>query len=211
MKIMITGFEPFGGSTINPSEQVVQILAARQSNQYNVLPCILPVDQLKGPGLAVQYLEEMQPDAVVMLGEARGRMGLSIERVAVNLLDFSIPDNAGNRTSDQAIFPDAPAAYFSTLPVRAMVESIQSAGVPAELSLTAGAYLCNQVMYSVLHWIDQHRLSMLAGFIHLPSLPEQVVYEKQKTASMSLDSMVLGISSGLTVLTDYWESSRNTQ
>ena len=116
-----------------------------------IVCAILPVEREAGPRALIEALEQHHPDAVVCLGEASGRSGVSIERVAVNLLDFRIADNTGAQVVDQPVIADGPAAYFVTLPVRRMLAAVQAAGVPAELSLSAGAFLCNQVLYHLLH------------------------------------------------------------
>lgn len=180
MKILLTGFEPFGGSAVNPSQQVVQALAANPPSDIDLVTAILPVERVAGPQRLLEAVQAFQPQAVLCLGEASRRAVVSIERVALNLLDYRIPDYAGQQCQDEAVFPDGPAAYFVTLPVRAMLAAIQAAGVPAELSLSAGAYLCNQVLYTLLH-----TRSVPGGFIHLPSLPEQAAAAGQNYATMS--------------------------
>jgi pyroglutamyl-peptidase len=145
-------------------------------------------------------LEEAMPDVVVCLGEARGRMAINIERVAVNLMDYRIEDNAGNLIQDQPIVPEGPTAYFCTLPVRVLMEAVQETGVPARLSLTAGTFLCNQVIYTLLHYLDTHNKDIPAGFIHLPSLPEQVADEQPIKPSMNLETMILGVETVITTM-----------
>jgi pyroglutamyl-peptidase len=120
-------------------------------------------------------------------------MAISIERVAINLLDYRMADNAGHQAIDEPIVPDGPAAYFVTLPVRAMLEAVHAAGIPAELSLSAGAFLCNQVTYELLHYLTTHQLDIPAGFVHLPALPEQVTNASPPMPSMALETMVRGI------------------
>jgi pyroglutamyl-peptidase len=137
---------------------------------------------------------------VLCLGQASRRIVISIERVAVNLLDFRIPDNAGNQVSDQPVVPGGPAAYFTTLPVRAILDHITSHGIPAQLSLSAGAYLCNQVIYVLLHHLQSQDLKLPAGFIHLPDLPEQAAKKSTPGPSMSLEIMIQGIRLALQVI-----------
>ena len=197
MKLLLTGFEPFGGSDINPSEQVVTSLAKSGLKGIDLHTAVLPVDNKTGPAKLIEAVEETQPDAVVCLGEARGRMAICLERVAVNLLDYRIEDNAGNLIQDQPIVPDGPAAYFCTLPVRKMVEAAQKAGIPARLSLSAGAFLCNQVTYALLHHLDTKGKAIPAGFIHLPSLPEQIANEQPLKPSMNLETLVKGVKAAI--------------
>lgn len=189
MKILLTGFEPFGGSAINPSTLVVQKLGTDA-----IGTAILPVDRVRGPQALLAALDQHQPDVLLMLGQAAGRAAISIERVAVNLMDYRIADNSGQMVTDEPIAPNAPAAYFATLPVRAMLNALLAAGIPAELSLSAGAYLCNQVMYVALHHIAQRGLPTRAGFVHLPMLPEQVTAEPRVLPSMALATIVEGVA-----------------
>ena len=200
MKILLTGFEPFGKSDLNPSEIIVHTLAERAMPGIQLATAILPVDLDRGPAALLQVLDASQPQAVVCLGLAAQRTSISLERVAINLLDFRIPDNAGVQVNDQAIVADGPAAYFTTLPLRAMQAAIQQAGIPAELSLSAGSYLCNQVTYILLHYLATQSQNIPAGFIHLPFLPEQVAQQPRPAASMSLDNMTRAIEIALQVL-----------
>ena len=200
MKLLLTGFEPFGESTINPSEQVVRALAREKIAGIELCPAILPVDCVRGPQTLIDAFNQSQPDAVLCLGEASRRMAISIERVAVNLLDFRITDNAGQQAIDEPIVRGAPAAYFSTLPARAMYDTVRAAGVPCELSLSAGAFLCNQVMYVMLHYLAEHRLNIPAGFVHLPALPEQVALRDALIPSMGLETMIVGIRAAIETL-----------
>lgn len=197
MKILLTGFEPFNQSTINPSDQVVRALAHEKIDGIELCSAILPVDRVRGPQTLIDMFQSTRPDAVLCLGEASRRMAISIERVAVNLLDFRIADNAGEKVMDEPIVRDAPAAYFATLPVRAMYDSIRAAGVPCELSLSAGTFLCNQVMYTILHYLAQNRLKTPAGFVHLPRLPEQVAASDALGPSMGLETMRMGIRTAI--------------
>src|SRR5512140_3553476 len=167
MRILVSGFEPFGGSLVNPSQQVVQALRKMALPGVNLTTLILKVEQVAGPAAILEELGRLNFDAILCLGEAARRSVVSVERVAINLMDFRIPDNEGNQALDQPVVPGGPAAYFTTLPVRAMLHAIQWAGVPAELSLSAGSYLCNQVLYTVLHYLAVTAKRTQAGFIHL--------------------------------------------
>jgi pyroglutamyl-peptidase len=200
MKILLTGFEPFNKSPINPSEQVVTVLAGETLPGVQLKTAVLPVDREGGPATLITAFDAAQPEAVLCLGQASRRAVISIERVAVNLLDYRIPDNAGNQVSDQFIVPGAPAAYFTTLPVREIYETLKEKGLPAELSLSAGAYLCNQVIYTLLHHLQNRGLDIPAGFIHLPDLPEQAAQHDSPRPSMSLETMIRGIRAALQVI-----------
>lgn len=202
MHLLLTGFEPFGGSKINPSQQVLERLAAEGIPGINLITAILPVDRLGGPEKLLQVLEATQPEAVLCLGEASGRAALSIERLAVNLLNFSIPDNQGKQIEEELIVHGGPAAYFVTLPLRKALQAVQAAGVPAELSLSAGSFLCNQILYTLLNYLSQREIGIPAGFIHLPRLPEQAASQKQPGPSMSLETSSKGVKAVLEVLRD---------
>ena len=194
MKLLLTGFEPFGGSRVNPSAQIVERLGCDGVEGVALVTAVLPVDRHRGPALLIQAVEEHEPEAVLCLGLAGRSPAIAIERVAVNLLDFRIADNRGNQFVDEPIVLDGPAAYFTTLPVRAMQQAGLAAGVPMELSLSAGAFLCNQVTYELLHYLATHNLNIPAGFVHVPFLPEQVVHDPSRLPSMSLVTMCEGIT-----------------
>lgn len=200
MNLLLTGFEPFGGQSINASEQAARALSEAGLPGIKTRIAILPVDRERGPATLLCALDEAPPDAVVCLGEAARRAALSIERVAINLLDFRIPDNAGRQCVDEPIAPDGPAAYFTTLPVRAMRDAARAAGVPAELSLSAGAFLCNQVFYTLMRELSRRGVRIPGGFIQIPQLPEQAARAEAATASMSLDTIIRGLTAALSAL-----------
>ena len=200
MHILITGFEPFQGSALNPSEMAAHALAADPPEGVEVTAVILPVHRIKGPAALRAALASIQPEAVICLGEASQQAVLSLERVAVNLLEFSIPDNGGDQPVDEPVRAGGPAAYFANLPLRAMLKAIQAAEVPAALSLSAGSYLCNQVMYVLLDGLAEAEGDIPAGFIHLPRLPEQVAEGVKAAPSMSLETSLRGLRAALTAL-----------
>jgi pyroglutamyl-peptidase len=191
--LLLAGFEPFGKSTRNPSQELVLRLADMGLPGAHLQTLVLPVDTHAAPTLLVRRIDELCPAALLLLGEAGRRSRLSIERLGVNLLDFRIADNAGTQPSDQPIVPGGPAAYFATLPLRAMLEASQQAGVPAELSLSAGAFLCNQVLYAALHHAAVAALPTRAGFVHLPPLPEQVAAGDRSGPSLALETSLRGV------------------
>jgi len=147
--------------------------------------------------MITDLLLDLQPDLCLMLGQANGYAALSVERVAINLCDFRIPDNAGIQPIDEPIVQDGPAAYFSTAPVRAVVDAIRAAGIPANLSLSAGAYLCNMVYYVALHVCATRRLPTRCLFIHLPSLPAQSSADPRPGPTMALETMCAGVHAAL--------------
>jgi pyroglutamyl-peptidase len=194
MRLLLTGFEPFGGNDVNPSAQIVAKLACAGVEGVELITAVLPVDRYRGPAALIQAVQTNQLDAVLCLGLAGRDPAIAIERVAVNLLDFRIADNSGQQFVDEPIVPDGPAAYFTTLPVRAMYKAALTAGVPVELSLSAGAFLCNQVTYELLHYLAINQLNIPAGFVHVPYLPEQVAGRTPLLPSMSLATMCVGLT-----------------
>ena len=202
MKLLLTGFEPFGGSSVNPSAQIVERLGREGVAGVALATAVLPVDRHRGPAALIQAVQESEPDSVLCLGLAGRSPAIAIERVAVNLLDFRIADNSGNQTVDEPIVADGPAAYFTTLPVRAMLAAALAAGVPTELSLSAGAFLCNQVTYELLHYLTINERNIPAGFVHVPLLPEQAAQKRPFLPSLSLATMCAGITAVIQAIAD---------
>jgi pyroglutamyl-peptidase len=200
MTLLLTGFEPFGGGSTNPSEQAARRLHGEVIAGLRVQAEILPVDRRGGPNALLAALTAHRPTAVICLGQAAGQAGIAVERIAVNLLDYRIADNAGNQVEDEPVVSVGPAAYFATLPVRAMVAAIRAAGVPAELSMSAGTFLCNQVMYCLLHALSTEPRRVPGGFIHLPALPEQAALGEQARPSMSLETILTGVRAAVEVV-----------
>ena len=207
MKILVTGFEPFNGGTINPSEQIVYRLQAPEG--VNLIKVILPVEFKLSTVRLQELFQTHQPDMVLSIGQAGGRAEISVERVAINLDSVKssngskfLPDNAGDMPVDEPIEADGAAAYFSTLPIWEMVEAIQKKGINAAVSYTAGTYVCNHVMYENLYQAAVHFPEMKAGFIHVPFLPEQIAdrADKDRLAAMPLEDMVTALQAVLEVL-----------
>ena len=173
-RVLITGFAPFGGESVNPSWQAASLVAAEPPTGLTVtaaeLPCVFgeSVDALR------DAVRVSAPDLVLCLGQAGGRPGVTVERVAVNLDDARIPDNKGRQPIDEPVVPGGPAAYFSSLPVKACVAAVRAAGVPAAVSLTAGTFVCNHVAYGLGHLIATELPYVRGGFVHVPWAPEQV-------------------------------------
>ena len=191
MKIMVTGFEPFADHAENPSQLLVQGMPDRVKEDIDLITILLPVDRVKAPQIILTQLHQHQPDAVLCFGLAAGRARISLEKVALNLLDFSIPDNQGLIVSDTPISAEGPTAFFSTLPIQSILLSLKEAGIPAEISLSAGTYLCNLVFYTLMHEIARAGRPVPAGFIHLPALPQQAALTKKPLPSLSLEMMSL--------------------
>lgn len=212
-RLLLTGFEPFGGETINPSWEVAQALDGRDLVAgLQIVSRRLPV--VWGQALDALYchLDQLQPDLVISLGQS-GRPEISPELIAINLSDSPLPDNAGVVAADQPVIPGGPAAYWSTLPVKAITAAIRQAGVPARTSTTAGTYLCNHVMYGLLHrlQLQDRRPPVPAGFVHLPPLPEQMAARPRPEGSMALETMLRAIRVAIQVcaLQESSENERN--
>lgn len=188
--VLVTGFGPFGGDEENPSRLVAHALDRTRIQGMAVVAAELPVAAHALPG-ALAPLWQRAPAAIVHLGLAGRRAQIAVERIAVNLFDFPIPDNAGERLREMAIVPDGPAAYWSTLDVGAVVSTLRHQGIPAYPSLSAGAFLCNAALYLSLHHLaETGRDEVPCGFVHLPYLPAQAAAKAPDTASLPLDAMV---------------------
>lgn len=189
--ILISGFTPFDGELINPSWEAVRRLPETMEG-VKLIKIQVPAAFYESGQILEAAIAQYQPDAVLCVGQAGGRAAITPEKVAINYIDARIPDNNGVKPVDVAILPDTPAAYFSSLPVRGMVEAIQNAGLPASLSYSAGTYVCNYLMYAVLHYAASKIPALQAGFVHVPFLPEQVV-QRPGTPSMSLTDIISGL------------------
>ena len=174
-KVLLTGFDAFGGETLNPSWLAVHALHGRRILGHKVVAARLPTvfdDSLRVLG---DLLLHNQPELVICVGQAGGRSAISLERIAINVNVARIPDNAGAQPIDTPVVADGPAAYFTSLPVKAMRQSLQAAQIPAEVSQTAGTFVCNHVFYGLMHELARRRVlnNTRGGFIHVPWLPEQ--------------------------------------
>lgn len=172
MIVLVTAFEPFGGEARNGSQEALALLPEALCGA-RIVKRVLPVAFGEAAEALRRAVREAGPDAVLCLGQAGGRRALTPERVAVNLRDAAQPDNAGRRPVDEPVLPGAPAAYFATLPVKRMAEAIRAAGLPAEVSNTAGTFVCNEVLYSLLELQAREYPAARGGFLHLPWLSEQ--------------------------------------
>jgi pyroglutamyl-peptidase len=191
--ILLTGFEPFGTYTSNPAAEVAKALDGRAFGAEAVRSAVLPVHHAEAARAVERLVDETAPRAIVHLGLAGGRMRVALERVAVNVMDFEIADNAGYRATGEPCVAGGPAAYFSTLPLGAILEALVAEGVPAYLSSTAGTYLCNQTMYGTLHRLAERRHPARAGFVHLPLLPAMVAASGLDQPSMDAGLMVRAV------------------
>ena len=200
MKLLLTAFDPFGGEPVNPAWEAVQRVRAPEGVELLRLQ-VPTVFGLSGDLVCAAMARE-KPDAVLCVGQAAGRAALTPERVAINLMDASIPDNAGAQPLEQPIVPGGPAAYFATVPVKALADAIRAAGIPAAVSNTAGTFVCNQLLYRVLHEIETRFPGMRGGFIHVPCLPEQAerLGKGQTIPSLSLEQIITGLEAAIAFL-----------
>jgi pyroglutamyl-peptidase len=192
---LVTGFDPFGGESINPSWQICERLPSEIAGA-RVVTQRLPCEFRRAIEVVAEAIERERPSVVICVGQAGGRAHLSVERVAINVDDARIGDNGGNRPIDEPIAVMGPAAYFATLPIKAMVQAMRAAGVPAEISNSAGTFVCNHVMYGVLHYLASVSPTCRAGFIHVPYSEDQVL-DKPAIAAMSVATMVKGIEAAI--------------
>ena len=201
MKILVTGFDPFGGEKVNPALEAVKSLPS-EIHGAEIHWVAIPTVFYQSAEVLETAIVRYQPDAVLCIGQAGGRASLTPERVAINQDDARIPDNQGNQPIDTPIRLDGQAAYFSTLPIKAMVQAIKEEGLPATVSNTAGTFVCNHLMYQALYLADKKFPNMRAGFMHIPYMTEQVV-NKPNTASMNLTDIVRGIEAAIGAIVDY--------
>lgn len=192
----MTGFEPFGGETRNPSAEVLSRLPERVGGA-ELEKLLLPVALEACDRALAEAVRAGRPDVVLSVGQAGGRAAVTVERMAVNLDDFSIPDNAGSRPTDRPIDPAGPDGYLTNLPVKAMAAAIRAAGIPAEVSMTAGTYLCNHVLYTARRLTEPW--GGRCGFLHIPYLPEQAA-AKPGQPSMSLELSLRAVEAAIAAI-----------
>ena len=205
MKILVTGFDPFGGEKINPALETIKrlpdaVLGAR------IIKLEIPTVVGKSLAKIQEAVEKENPDVVLSIGQAGGRSEITVERVGINIDDCRIPDNEGNQPIDEPIVAGGPSAYFVTVPIKAIVEKIKTNKIPASISNTAGTFICNHVCYGVAHLAAARTAAgkpMKSGFIHIPFLPEQVIGKPALTPSMSLETIVSGITHALEAIVQH--------
>ena len=228
-KLLLTAFTPFDGERINPALEAVKLVKDKIGN-LEIVKLEVPTVFGKSIETVREAIEREKPDFVLSIGQAGGRAEITPERVAINLDDARIPDNEGNQPIDEPIFPDGENAYFSTLPVKAMVEAIRKEGLPSSLSNSAGTYVCNHLMYGVLYFIhneycshsmqylrdnntqyksssllfsEEERSSVVkAGFIHVPYIPEQVK-DKKEMPALPLSDIVRGLEAAIQAIEEH--------
>ena len=202
MKILVTGFDPFENEPINPAIEVVKRLPDTIYGAQ-IIKLEIPTEFKRSGEKVHEAIKKYQPDYVLDVGQAGGQIGLTPEKVAVNIDDGSVPDNAGYRPMDKPIAKDGETAYLSQLPVKAMVKAIRDAGLPACLSMTAGTYVCNHVMYAVQYMRDKEFPHLKAGFIHIPYIPSQTKNKPKGTPSLTLQQNVKGVTAAIKAIVKF--------
>lgn len=208
MKILVTGFDPFGGEPINPAIETVKRLPDTIAGA-EIIKLEIPTVCHKSLRVIDETIAKCDPDVILSIGQAGGRPDITVERVGINVDDCRIPDNEGNQIIDEPVYPDGPAAYFVTIPIKAMVQKIQDQGIPASVSNTAGTFVCNHVTYGVCHLVATKYPGKRSGFIHIPYLPQQVT-DKKNMPSMSQDLLVEGITAAIEAIVENAEDIKVT-
>ena len=203
MKVLITGFDPFGGESVNPALEAVKALPDTIAGA-EIIKLEIPTVFRKSLEKIEENIIKHSPDIVISIGQAGGRFGVTPERVAINIDDARIEDNEKNQPIDITIFEDGETAYFTNLPIKAMVKEMQDGGIPASVSNTAGTFVCNHVMYGIMYMIDKKYPNIKGGFIHIPYMTSQVI-DKKNTPFMSLDEIVRGLELSIEACTLYNE------
>lgn len=194
--VLVTGFDPFGGERVNPSWEICRQLQGKTIAGRRIEACKVPCEFRASIDAVARAIEKHRPAVVICLGQAGGRAHLSVERVAINVDDARIADNAGTRPVDEPIVREGPPAYFATVPVKAMTRAMRAAGAPAQVSNSAGTYVCNHVMYGVLHFLAASGNEARAGFIHVPYAEAQVL-DKPAMPALSIATMVRGVEAAI--------------
>ena len=197
LKVLLTGFEPFNNARLNPSEQLVIRMKPDSVPGAHIITAVLPVVYSESAEHLLALVDEHQPDVVISFGQAEGRKGITPERFAVNLNDASIADNKGHLRVDQPIHTGTPTAYESTLPTKELVAALQAEGIPASLSLSAGAFVCNHIFYELQNALKDK--DIISGFVHVPLMNEQQE-DFPGLFTMDIEQMVLACKTMITVL-----------
>ncbi len=185
--VLLTGFEPFGQDTINPSLEAVKALHNTQLDGGNIVACQVPVTRYEAFEAVKHAIEQHQPDVVICVGQAAGRKDITPERVAVNIDDYRIPDNGNNQPIDETVLENGPVGYFTSLPIKAICRDIQQAQLPASVSNTAGTFVCNHLFYLLMNHIEHRQIR--GGFVHIPLIPEQ----SDQHPSLPLEAIIRGL------------------
>ncbi|MFD4932680.1 pyroglutamyl-peptidase I [Peribacillus butanolivorans] len=190
-KVLLTGFEPFGGERVNPSWEAVKQLHGEVIDDVTLVAEQIPTVFGKSVAVMEQLIQQHNPDIVICVGQAGGRLHITPERVAINMDDARIPDNQGNQPIDEPIADKGPVAYWSTIPIKRIVENMKESNIPASVSHTAGTFVCNHIFYGLMDYITRTSSSIRGGFIHIPFIPEQTI--NKEAPSLSLETIVKGI------------------
>lgn len=199
MKILVTAFDPFGGESINPALEAVKLMKDKIDGA-EIVKLEIPTVFRKSIDKVAEAIVKENPDVVLSIGQAGGRFEVTPERVGINVDDARIPDNEGNQPIDVPIYEDGAPAYFTTLPVKAMVEAIREAGLPSSLSNSAGTFVCNHIMYGVLYQIEKMGKNIRAGFIHVPFIPEQVARRPAPAPCMSMVDIAKALEAAVSAI-----------
>jgi pyroglutamyl-peptidase len=201
MKVLVTAFDPFDTDKVNPAFEAVKLLPAEIAGAA-ITTLEVPTVFAKGAAIMEAKMREINPDLVICVGQAGGRAHVTLERVAINLIEARVKDNAGNQPFDAAIKEDGENAYFTNLPLKAMVANMHAKGLPGSISYTAGTFVCNEIMYQLLYLIEKEFTNVRGGFIHVPFSPDQTITRPVGTPCMSLetiaDSLVAAIEAAVT-------------
>ena len=200
MKILVTGFDPFGGESVNPAIEAVKRLPDEILGM-EIIKQEIPTVRWKALDRIEEAVKKYDPDVILSVGQAGGRADISVERIGINVDDFRIPDNEGNQPVDEIIDPQGPDAYFLNLPIKKIVDRIKKYQIPASVSNTAGTFVCNHVAYGTRRMMELRYPGKRNGFIHIPFLPQQVA-EKKAVASMSLEVIVQGLTAALEAIAE---------
>ncbi|MFD4820406.1 pyroglutamyl-peptidase I [Peribacillus butanolivorans] len=190
-KVLLTGFEPFGGERVNPSWEAVKQLHGEVIDDVTLVAEQIPTVFGKSVAVMEKLIQQHNPDIVICVGQAGGRLHITPERVAINMDDARIPDNQGNQPIDEPIADKGPVAYWSTIPIKRIVENMKENNIPASVSHTAGTFVCNHIFYGLMDYITRTSSSIRGGFIHIPFIPEQTI--NKEAPSLSLETIVKGI------------------
>ncbi len=200
MKVLVTGFDPFGGEKVNPALEAVKKLPSEIAGA-EIIKQEIPTVFKRSLKVLEKAIDEIKPDVVLSIGQAGGRFDITVEKVAINLQDASIPDNDSEQPVDEKVFEDGENAYFASIPVKKIVENINKTGIPASVSYTAGTYVCNNIMYAGLYFINKKYPNMKGGFIHVPFITQQAV-GKKNTASMSLNDIASALEEAIKTIVE---------
>lgn len=190
-KVLMTGFDAFDGERVNPALETVKTLDGYKDKGIQIVAKEVPTVFRASIKTLEEAIEAEKPDVVICVGQAGGRTHITPERVAINVDDARIPDNQGNQPIDEAIVKNGPVAYWSTLPIKRIVKNLRENGIPAEVSNTAGTFVCNHLFYGLMHYLQCNAPHVRGGFIHIPFLPEQTV--NKLAPSMALETIAAGL------------------